>query len=379
MKHIGTIEKLQKNRDGTTSYRLYVSIEGKRYKKTVRCKSKKEADNAILDFYNDCNAKLVGIDSRIAFDDLCERWFDSYARNNYKQSSLDSSRRWLDNRVLGTFDKPAVAVTRSDVQKFINSLSDLSPKSVKNVYSLLCTVFTWAIKKELLKETPCKYIDLPKQKKSEPIYLKKDDISRVLSALDKEPLKYKTALYMALFCGLRKGEVLGLTWSAVDLDKGTYRIKNNRQIIRGKVYNESPKTKAGNRRGAIPAIALDTLKELKEFEEVCREGYDDRYTDNDFIIKHEDGVPISPSTLGKWIIKFRNKYNLPPFSMHSLRHTHASLMVYLGANLEEVQKKLGHSDKATTSNIYVHLLDDFEEVDKKNAEKIDDFIKKGTL
>lgn len=386
----GSIRKRQKNKNGTYAYQLRVMVNGTNYVKTVRCLTDAEANKELAKFYAQCEAGIED-SSHITWPDLCDRWLNDYASIQHKKSTYHSEKTKVENRIKLIWKKQARKITRRDVQAWINRISEekphnrseeaLSGKTVQNYYGIVRQIFEWAVKKEYLASTPCQYIDLPKVRKKEAAYLDIDTFTKALKLVQMEPLHYQAAFYLAVFGGFRKGELLGLKWDDVDLDTGAYRIRANRLYDyeskeRGATYEDTPKTENSSRRGVLPEMAVDILKTLKASQSENETAYGDAYTRSGYILRHEDGRPIAPASLANWLTRFRGKNDLPHFTLHSLRHTHASLMRYLGADIGEIQKKLGHADKSTTENIYVHLFEQFETLDRRMATEINEFVKR---
>ncbi len=386
----GSIRRRQKNKNGSYAYQLRVMIDGNGYTKTVQCRTDAEANKELAKFYTQCEQGIIDA-SHISWPDLCDLWLREYAVLQHKKSTYHSEETKVERRIKKIWSKQARKITRRDVQQWINTLSEekpqrrseevLSGKTIQNLYGIVRQIFEWAVKKEFLASTPCQYIDLPKVKRKEALYLDIDTFTEALKYIPVEPLHYQAAFYLAALGGFRKGELLGLKWDDIDLETGIYTVHTNRlydyeNTERGATYEDTPKTESSARKGVLPEMALDILKTLKAAQEEHRASYGSQYFECDYIIRHENGKPVAPASLANWLTRFREKNSLPHFTLHSLRHTHASLMRYLGADIGEIQKKLGHADKSTTEHIYVHLFEQFETLDKRMAAEINDFVKR---
>lgn len=366
----GTCEKVRKNKDGTTSYRLAVMINGTRYRKTVRCSGDREAGLRLAEYVAECeNASEAA--TRISFPDLAEKWLAVYADKKHKRSTLENERRKIAKWLSPSFTGPADAVTRRDVQAWSDSLhaNGASPKTVRNLYGLLSGIYDWGVAMEYVPSTPCQYITLPKRRVHEARSLTREELSVVLSAVKKDANDYYyVAVVLAAFCGLRKGEILGLKWSDIDFDTGCLSVTRTRMYGENGTYIDTPKTVSGIRTVYMPDVVVDALERL-------RAAYAIKLVDPEYVLSHYNGRPVQPQALAGWVRRFRDAHpDLPIWSMHTLRHTHASMLRAIGAPLEEVQKRLGHADKITTQKIYIHLFDDADLVDKNTAQRINDFM-----
>lgn len=376
---IGNVEKRRKNRDGTTSYRLRVMLDGHEHRKTVRCRTDREANKALAAFVLEVEDGRIDWE-RISWPDLCDRWLEDYSARQHKRSTYEANRRKVNDRIRDAWHGPARSVTRVEVQAWVNQLAaEVSPKTVRNLYGIARQIFAWAVRMDLIGRNPCEYIAMPKAERKEARFLDEEEFAQLWQIIREDaPLKYQAAFVLAAFGGLRKGEVLGLRWDDLDLAKGTYSVTLNRLAPDGGgSYVDTPKTKTSVRRGFLPEVALSVLREHKEAQSEAQAAYGDRWQGGEYVVSHEDGSPVQPQALAGWVRRFREDHpDAPLFTMHALRHTHASMLRHVGADLDEIQARLGHADKSTTARIYVHLFEDWAETDRRNAEKLDAYLSK---
>lgn len=157
---------------------------------------------------------------------------------------------------------------------------------------------------------------------------------------------------------MRGGEIAALTWDNVDLENGFIDVKYtlvetgtkaNKEFILG-----TPKTKSSYRSISIGTTLIDILKVHKEWQDYNKEKYGIGYKHSKFICTKENGEHITTNTY-KYLSRIVNYELQIKFSMHSLRHTHATLLLENGANFKDIQKRLGHSKLATTMDTYSHV------------------------
>lgn len=173
-------------------------------------------------------------------------------------------------------------------------------------------------------------------------------------------------ILIALFCGLRKSEILGLNWEDINLETGAMRICRSRHAKKGGgVYEDTPKTDRSNRDIALPREILSFLRELKVQQLEEKLIYGNRYTDSPALIKNRFGEPLHPHSPYKWLKQFTESAGIRDIGLHGLRHTHASMLASMGTDKVQVSKRLGHSQISTTLNIYTHL---FENKDQEIAD-----------
>jgi len=152
-------------------------------------------------------------------------------------------------------------------------------------------------------------------------------------------------------------EVLGLKWSAIDLDEGVMTIRHTAVQLRGAtLYQDATKSKASRRSFPILGRMKEYLKALKYHQEVMRIEYGSEYISNDYVCKWDNGKPMRPDTLSNKFRRLIEENNLPPLTFHGLRHSCASILLSQGCSLKQIQDWLGHEDIQTTADIYSHRI-----------------------
>ena len=161
-----------------------------------------------------------------------------------------------------------------------------------------------------------------------------------------------------LMSGLRRGELLGLRWDDVDLDKQQIYVRQTWNYTPTKgCFADTPKNRSSERPLRISRTAVLILLEYKSWQDQQRALMGDAWMDLDNrIFTRDDGQPMFPDTITQWFHKFVQRHGLPDVHIHSLRHTYASLMIADGTPLVVVSHNLGHAQVSTTSNIYSHVI-----------------------
>lgn len=216
---------------------------------------------------------------------------------------------------------------------------------------------------------------LPKITHKEVNYFQPEDIADIRSALEDEPIKWRTLTHMLLITGARRGEILGLKWCNVDFDNSRIYICNNVQYSpdRG-IYEDTPKTERSKRYIALPVETMQLLRQYRAWQsgEILRLG--EYYHRHGFVFSQDNGAPMHPDSVTDWLAKFSKRHGLPHINPHAFRHTMASMLYFNGVDSVSISKRLGHAQVSTTANIYAHVM---EAADKKNADILADvFIKK---
>lgn len=196
----------------------------------------------------------------------------------------------------------------------------------------------------------------PKVPKHEADYFQPEEIADIVKALEKAPVKWKAMSYILIDTGCRRGELMGLQWNCVDLDKGIMMIRQALLYTKEKgTYIGPPKT------GQPRAICLspETIGVLKEYrtEQLrAKIRHADIWQDTGFLFTKDDGTPMHPDSITDWLNKFSEENDLPHIHPHAFRHTAASMMIANGVDLVNAAAELGHATASTTLNIYAHQV-----------------------
>lgn len=374
---------VRKRNSGNWSYSFDIApVDGKRKRiERIGGKTKKEALAAMhkaMAEYN--NTGLHFEPSEISVSDYYDYWLKNYVELNCKYNTKQAYKIVVDKHI-----KPALglyrlkALTPAVLQEFINSkhLSGLSKNYMKNILGVVTGSLKYAVHPcKFISDTPAQYIKLPKmdatKKEVDHKVITRDDFKRLI---DRFPLgsSFYAPLMIAYFTGCRVGEVTALTWDRIDLDSKTIRV--DRILINKESWHfGTPKTSGSTRTIAIGETLVNALKNVKRWQNEtrlkCGEYYVKQYLDGDRIYKsdgnietpHEQLEFVCTNDYGQLItpdsIKYCSRvarYDLGiTFNFHSLRHTHATLLIEGGANMKDVQTRLGHSKLSTTMDTYAH-------------------------
>ena len=246
-------------------------------------------------------------------------------------------------------------------QKSKNSGKPLSEATVEGVHACLCGILSDAMEGGYISHNPAwrTYRYGGKKKRRE---IADEDTARLLlSSLTQENIKYETFFKLIIATGMRRGECCGLKWSDIDYKDQTIHVQRNVVKVTGEeLIVKEPKTTSGDRYLYISAETEALLRDYRQYCEDEARHYENRIiTDNDYLFRRRDtDIPMTPTTF-TWRFKLiLKKHGLPEnLTVHSLRHTAASLMIAGGADVATVAGILGHSQVSTTLDIYTHAFD----------------------
>lgn len=241
-------------------------------------------------------------------------------------------------------------LTTYKLEKDIALNRKYSPKTVKNTVSLLSAAYKKAIDVGMLSENPCEKVQQPKMTKKEVQILAPENLQAFVCALDNEPPDFSVACKLALFCGLRRSEILGITEAAISDVSNIITITQGRHRIGTEDRLTEPKTAKSRRSVAVPASLMNEIRELVKMHRASPFGC------CDFLLQDEFGDPMKPNYLTQHIATFERNNDLPRVSFHALRHSHASMLNAQGVDIARISAQLGHSTIGTTMNIYTHVF-----------------------
>ena len=171
---------------------------------------------------------------------------------------------------------------------------------------------------------------------------------------------------------MRRGELCGLEWGDIDFRENLIDINKSSLYLAEKgIFEDGTKNFSSKRVIKLPAPIMSLLAEHKKEQATERFKIGDKWEDSNKIFTQWNGKPIHPDTISGWFRKFIAKYHLPDVSIHSLRHTNATLLIAGGTDLRTVSKRLGHSNMTTTGNIYTHAI---QTADERAAEVLGNIL-----
>jgi Site-specific recombinase XerD len=238
----------------------------------------------------------------------------------------------------------------------------LSDKTLRHHHGIISSILSTAVKWGVIVSNPAERVDLGKATKYKPNYYDDKQIKAMFAALAGEPLHYKTMVYLTIDTGMRSGEVTGLLWSEVDLDKGFVIVNKQRQYVSGYgTIEKDPKTENGFRTITLSETVVTLLRQYKnrQIKDMFKLGTVWKHDRQVFL--HEDGTPMHPHRPYKWFTEFLERHNLLKITYHQLRHTNASLLISAGVDVVTLSGRLGHGDKNVTLNTYSHIIKSKEE------------------
>ena len=251
----------------------------------------------------------------------------------------------------------ALELSLESVFKPVDQDRRLSGSTILRYHRMLSSMLATAVKWQMIISNPCERLDPPKASTREARYLDPEEAARLLELLDREPLQYRTMITLLLYTGMRRGELCGLEWRDIDFESGITRICRSSLYLPDKgVFVDETKNASSNRFIKLPSPALSILRKWRSEQAENRLKAGDQWYDSGRLFTQWDGRPIHPDTLTSWFHAFVERSGLPQVSIHSLRHTNATLLISGNVDVRTVSAHLGHAQTSTTINIYAHAI-----------------------
>ena len=375
----GSIEKR-----GKDSYRLVCTngydLNGNIIKhiKTIHG-TKKDAQIELAKFVADVQNGLVIEGKSLKFSEFTEIWKRDYGSKELAPSTYKRYCRMLETRILPYFGHFYInKIKPTDIMQFYDLLSKdtqlvrkkdnngkktikpLSGKTILEHHRLLRAMLHKAIYWQLIVSNPAERVQPPKAMKPKRRYYDDEQCKILLenlTELGEEQIKYKVAIILTIFTGVRLGELMGIEWQDVNFKTGIVSINRSSQYLADKgVFTKTLKTESSYREVAIPDFVVSLLEEYKLWYDEQKSFYGELWTNSNRLFVQADGKPMYPSTISKWFVKYVAKIGLPVINFHGLRHTNATLLISQNIDVAVVAARLGHAQITTTYNFYVHPI-----------------------
>ena len=327
--------------------------------------NKRKAEQMLKSWLAECN-NIGGYQepTKILFCDFIRDWIEM-SRTRLQATTYVGYIDILNKHIYPYFQNTKLQlkeVTPDAIQRYYSAKDEegLSPNTVIKHHAILRSILKYAVKTRQLKENPCDYVDRPKTKKYTGDYYNATEIKQLIEVSKGTLLE--VPVFIAAYFGLRRSEVLGVRWSAIDFTNGLLTICH--KVVRiakdGKVVKfASDKLKTESSRRVLPLDdnLLNFFSIVKARQErnreVCGNAYNEEY--EDYVCVNDAGELLNPDYVSGMFGKMIKRHGLKPIRYHDLRHSCASLLLQLGYSMKSIQEWLGHSNYQTTANLYSHI------------------------
>ena len=352
---------IRKRKDGRWEGRYTAGHDpetGKAIYKNVLGKTQAEVKEKLKQAIGETQALDITKTGKYTVGEWMEVWFQDYAKIKVRPSSHQTYQGYIHNHIRPNIGEiPLEKLTSLDLQKFYKKLltqgrvdrveakgqpKGLSAKTVRNIHQILSSALKLAQEQRLILTNPAEGCALPRVEHQE----MKTLTTVQLASFFREARESGVfeLYYLELATGLRRGELLGLKWEDVDLERGDLRVRRQVSRINGEVVEAPLKTKNAYR--TLP-LAEDTVSVLKEQRK--------KVGNSPWVFPSSNGGPISPDSVLHMLHRVLKRAGLPKVRFHDLRHTFATLALQNGVDVKTVSGMLGHFSAGFTLDTYAHI------------------------
>ena len=333
--------------------------------------NKKRAENFMMDVRrNFVPPNVQRIEEReamqkgdILFTDFLLKWL-RVAKSTVKLTTYASYEMMATRIIIPYFETLNIKLkelTTEDIQEFYSAqLERVSANTVIHYHAVIHRALKYAVKIKTIQSNPAVNVERPRKEKFIGSFYDKKEINTLFDIIQGHPLE--VAIKLAAFYGLRREEIIGLKWTAIDFENNTLTIQHtvtecNLDGKRIEVASDTAKTDSSLRTMPLVTNFREMLLAKKEKQEhyrkLCGRSYCKEYLD--YIFVNEMGERWKPRYLSDGFKRILEQNGLRRIRFHDLRHTCASLLLANNVPMKKIQEWLGHSDFSTTANIYAHL------------------------
>lgn len=334
---------------------------------------------------------------KITFKAFTEKWMEEYAKLQLEATTVENYTFLLNTHILPAIGHLKLSrVQPAHLNKLYSTMLEerkdgkeggYSPTTIKRCHATISSIMSTAVQWNIITENPCQRVKPPKQTRnsSDIKFFTPEQAERFLAELNVETadgriqLQHNIFFQLALFCGMRRSELVALHWSDIDYSQRTICINKCTTIVKNQPYQKNTKNRTSERTIAIPDSVLVMLKSYRLEYNKYRLSIGSQWVGDDYIFIQWNGSQMYPSTPDGVIRKVIDRYNanhedkLPPVTPHGLRHTSATLLISENVDVRTVSGRLGHAQTSTTLNIYSHSL---QKKDAQAAQTLETLLSK---
>jgi integrase len=381
----------RKNKDGAvTSYTIKVHrgrdpLTGRQLKPYITTwkppanmtqkQVEKELNRQAMQFEEQCTTGAVA-SQKIRMADFCPQYLD-IMKASLSPTTLDLYKDVINKAIIPMLGHLKLTdIKTAHVQEYVQKLSamKISPATVQRRLVALKSILSLAVKLGYIAESPAKSekLILPKIVTPKIEIFTKQKAAEMLTCLEKEDLQFQVMVQLAIYTGARRGELVGLKFSDVDHENMKITIERAAIKLKGSETQLKPPKDYEVRTVAVNLNCLQMIKALEAEKKKQAERLLDLWHEGGWIFTQYDGTIMNPMTPTKQFAKFLKRNGLKHRKFHCLRHSSATLLLYGGANVKQVQSRLGHG-KMETTNKYLHYI---EEADVEAVNILDNMLNK---
>ena len=334
-------------------------MTGKQIQRSITGKTQKEVAQKLREITVELDQGTYQEPTKMTLGEWLEIWLKDYSVN-LKPMTQQTYSEQIQNHIKPELGRIKLKDLKTHmIQRFYNSLATgekpLAAKTIKNIHGVLHRALNQAVSNNLIRVNPATACVLPKVQKPEIKPLEPGEIYRILQEAKEDD--YQNLVIVALFTGMRQGELLGLSWDCVDFETGVIIVKQQLQHKDGKYFLCSPKS--NKPRKMLPApLVMDALKAEQEKQRLAQQQAGEVWS-NPFNLVFTDasGKNLVRRTVVKHFKAIAERAGAGDARFHDMRHSFAVASLLAGDDIKTVQENLGHATAAFTLDVYGHVTE----------------------
>lgn len=363
---------------------IFVGRDGqgkKAYKWFTVHGGRKDAERELRKILRDMDTNSFVDPSKMTVGEYLERWLTDYAAIKVAGTTFQRYESVVRHHLVP--DLGAIRLSQLkplDIQRVYAQWlrggrkdkreGGLTAQTVHHHHTILKGALRQAVRWQLIGLNPAEAVEPPTPNRRERQTYTAGQVNAILEAA-RGDVMYMPIL-LAVTTGMRRGEILALKWSDVDLEKGILSVQRSLEQVGTKITAKKTKTKRSMRSIQLLSLTVEELRRHKTTQAKNKLQWGAEYENNGLICTWEDGRLMKPNYMSRLFMELVRKLDLPKITFHDLRHTHATLLLQAGVHPKIVSERLGHSTISQTMDTYSHVLPNMQE---EAALKLDKLLK----
>ena len=319
--------------------------------------TKKDAEKRLAELLHQLDTGAYMEPGKTTLGEFLERWLKDYAKPNLSPRGFDRYHGIIKVHLIPEMGNITLTQLRSDhLQSHYTSMLNkgLSAGTIRYHHAVIHKALQTAVKWGIVSRNVADGVDIPRVRRIEMQTWDEDDIDRFLEAAEESP--YYALFYLALYSGMRRGELLALRWCDVDFIFSQVSVSRSlHQLKDGSYIFTQPKSAKSRRTIALSPSPILMLSDHKEKQAALWAAVGKPLTDDSLVFSTLEGKPLRPNTVTYAWKMLAAKAGVKPIRLHDARHTHASLMLKAEIHPKIVQERLGHASISMTLDTYSHV------------------------
>ncbi len=347
-------------------------VTGKRRQRSKSFTTKKEAEKELARWLVEIERGTAIDGAKMTVGEYLTHWLATAARHAVRETSYCGYETTIRVHIIPALGSiPLQRLTPVAVQAFYAHLlaQKHSAVVVNKCHLRLSQALKQAVRWQMVARNVCDAVNPPRVAHKQARMWGADEVRRFLAEATHDG--YHPYWILAATTGMRRGELLGVRWQDVDMERNRLVVRQTVTVgAKGVPIFQEPKTPKARRTITLPANVTAAMREHKREQNMRRLAIGKAWRDHDLVFTVADGGPINPSNLLRNMRAIIDKINkeakkgdeqLPMLNIHALRHSHSTLLLQAGENPKVIQERLGHADIRTTLGIYSHVLPNMQE------------------